>query len=125
MALGLQKRNQRQSRRVDVLLRVKGELVPATFAISIFDLSRTGFAIISGTMFRAGDRLDVLLTGANGSSVPVSAKAIHTRSLPGSPGRFVTGFKFVPGRGAGSIPEEAITQLIDAVTSSYGHRPRK
>ena len=124
MALGLQNRNQRQSRRVDVLLRIKGELVPARSPISIFDLSRTGFAIISGTMFRAGDRLDVVLTGVKGSSVQVSAKAVHTRSIPGSPGRFVTGFEFVPGRD-GAIPERAITQLIEAVTRSYGHRPGK
>src|SRR5262245_15322205 len=125
VSFGLQKRNQRQSRRVDVLLRIKGELVPATFPISMFDLSRTGFAIISGTMFRAGDRLDVLLTGAKGSSVQVSAKAVHTRSLRGSPGRFVTGFEFVPGRDTGSIPEDAITQLIDAVTQTHGQRTRK
>ena len=121
MALGLQKRNQRKSRRVDVLLRIKGELVPAKFPISIFDLSRTGFAIISGTMFRGGDRLEVLLTGLMGASVQVSARAVHTRSLRDSPGRFVTGFEFVPGRD-GTIPERAITQLIDAVTRSYGHR---
>jgi hypothetical protein len=125
VALGLQNRNQRQSRRVDVLLRIKGELVPARSPISIFDLSRTGFAIISGTMFRAGDRLDVVLTGVKGSSVQVSAKAVHTRSLAGSPGRFVTGFEFVPGRDSGTIPEGAITQLIEAVTRTYGARPGK
>src|SRR5579871_423049 len=46
MALGLQSRNQRRSPRVDVLLRVKGELVPVGFPIRVFNLNRTGFAVL-------------------------------------------------------------------------------
>jgi PilZ domain len=115
VAVGLQRRNQRGSLRVDVLLRVKGELIPADLAITIVNLSRTGFALISAVRFRAGDRLDFRLTGKKGPSVHVTAVAVHTQSLSGSPGRFVTGFAFRPGRGSGAVPDDAICQLIAAV----------
>jgi hypothetical protein len=116
MALGLQRRNQRGSPRVDVLLRVKGEVVPVSFAITVVNLSRAGFALISPVRFRAGDRLDFRLTAKNEPSVHVTAAAIHTQRLSGSPDLFVTGFSFKPRRGSGAaVPDDAIRQLIAAV----------
>ena len=117
MAVGLQRRNQRHSLRVDVLLRVKGELVPVDFAITVVNLSRTGFALISAVRFRAGDRLNFRLTGMRGNagpSVDVTASAVHTQSLSGSPGRFLTGFSFQPDRTTGAVPDDAIRDLIAA-----------
>src|SRR6186997_3444817 len=111
MALGRQHR----APRVDVLLRVKGELVPVDFPIRIFNLSRTGFALISEARFRSGERVEVILTAVTGPSVRVSATAVHTQPLPDSPGWFVAGFQFRPGRGTGVLPEAAIRQLIEAV----------
>jgi hypothetical protein len=115
MAVGLQQRNQRGTLRVDVLLRVKGELVPADGAITVVNISRTGLALISAVRFRAGDRLEFRLKGKKGPSVQVTAAAVHTRSLPGSPGMFVTGFAFQPGRAGGAVPDDDIRQLIAAV----------
>ena len=114
VALGLQNRNQRGALRVDVLLRVKGELVPVGFAVTIVNLSRTGFALISEVRFRAGERLELRLTTKNRPSVHVTAAAVHTRSLSDSP-LFVTGFAFQPGRVSGPVPDAAISQLIAAV----------
>ena len=108
MALGLHARNQRRSPRVDVLLRVNGELVPADFEITIANISRTGFALISAAMFRAGDRLNFRLT-------PKKGAAVHTQPLPDSPGRFVTGFTFEPDGPGGTLPDDAIRELIAAV----------
>ena len=113
--MGLQKRNQRGAVRVDVLLRVKGELVPPDFPIRIVNLSQTGFAVISEARFRAGDRLDFRLTGKKGPAVYVTAAAVHTRRLSDSPGLFVTGFSFQPARGSGAVPHDSIRQLIAAV----------
>ena len=115
MALGLRSRNQRRSPRVDVLLRVKGELVPIGFPITIFNLNRTGFAVLSEARFRAGERLDFRLTGIRGPSLHVTAAAVHTQSHRRSSGLYVTGFVFLPGRQNGVVPEAAIRQLLAAV----------
>ena len=115
MALGLSSRNQRRSPRVDVLLRVKGELRPVSFPIRIFNLNRTGCAVLSEVRFRMGERLNFRLTGIRGPSVDVTAAAVHTESLPDSPGRYVTGFTFEPDRSTGVVPEAAIRELLVAV----------
>jgi len=115
MALGLHARNQRRSPRIDVLLRVNGELVPADFEITIANISRTGFALISPAMFRAGDRLNFRLTPKKGAAVLVTAAAVHSQSLPDSPGRFLTGFTFEPEGPGGTLPDDAIRELIAAV----------
>jgi hypothetical protein len=100
--------------RVDVLLRVKGELVPVGFAIRILNLSRTGFALISEARFRAGDRIDVRLSSKRGPCVQVAATATHTRPLATSRGLFVTGFAFRPLSSA-VVPDEAVSALLAAV----------
>jgi hypothetical protein len=115
MALGLRSRNQRRSPRVDVLLRVKGELVPVGFPITICNLNRTGVAVLSDVRFRPGEQLNFRLTRLRGPSVDVTAVAVHTQSLPGSPGRYLTGFTFQPTRSTGAVPEAAIRELIAAV----------
>ncbi len=115
MGLGLQSRNQRRSPRVDVLLRVKGELVPVGFPIRIFNLNRTGFAVLSEVRFRAGERLNVRLTSIGGPSVLVSAAAVHTAPRPSAPGLYQTGFVFLPDHPSGTVPEDAIRELLAAV----------
>jgi hypothetical protein len=74
VALGLHARNQRRSCRVDALLRVKGELVPLRHPITIFNLNRTGFAVLSEARFRSGQRLEFRLTGIAGPSVHVTGR---------------------------------------------------
>ena len=115
MALGRQSRNQRLSHRVDVLLRVKGELVPPSCPITIVNFSRTGLAVLSEVMFRAGDRLEFRVSAIRGPSVRLTAAAVHTQSRPHSPGLYLTGFVFRPARAGGVVPEAAIRQLIAAV----------
>ena len=115
MALGRNSRNQRRSPRVDALLRVKGELVPVSFPIRIFNLNRTGFAVLSEARFRPGERLDFRLTGVRGPSVQVTAVAVHTQPLPSCPGRYVTGFTFQPRGSSGAVPDAAIRELIAAI----------
>ena len=100
---------------MDVLLRVKGELVPVGFPITIFNLNRTGFAVLSEVRFRTGERLDLRLTGIRGPSVLVSAAAVHTQARRGSRGLYETGFTFEPDRQSGVVPENAIRQLLAAV----------
>lgn len=115
VALGRQARNQRQSHRVDVLLRVKGELVPLSCPITIFNLNRTGFAVLSTARFRPGERLEFRLTAIDAASLHVTAAAVHTQPLRGSPGLYMTGFAFQPGPPSGVVPEGAIRELIAAV----------
>jgi hypothetical protein len=111
VALGLQSRNQRRSPRVDALLRVKGELVPIGSPITIFNLNRTGFAVLSDVRFRSGQRLSVRLTGIRGPSVLLGAAAVHTQSRRGSPGLYLTGFIFQPDRQSAVVPD-AIRELL-------------
>jgi hypothetical protein len=115
MALGLHSRNQRRSPRLDALLRAKGELVPVSCPITIFNLNRTGFAVLSEARFRPGERLDFKLTRRGGPSVQVTAAAVYTQPLHDSPGLYMTGFVFQPGRAGDSVPEAAVRELLSAI----------
>ena len=115
MALGRQSRNQRASPRVDVLMRVKGEMVPVSSPIRIFNLNLTGFAVLSEVRFRIGQRLNFRLTGPGGSAVHVTAAAVHTMPRPGAPGLYQTGFEFRPERPGQEVPEADIRKLLAAV----------
>jgi PilZ domain len=115
VALGLQSRNQRSSPRVDVLLRVKGELVPVGSPIRILNLNRTGFAVLSEVRFRSGQRLHVRLTSPGGPMVEVTAAAVHTQPRRSAPGVYATGFMFQPERPGADLPEAAIRALLAAV----------
>ena len=94
MARGLQSRNQRRTPRVDVLLRVKSELIPVGFPLRILNLNRTGFAVLSEVRFRLGERLHIRLTGRDVPAVEVAAAAVHTQPLRDAPGVYRTGFTF-------------------------------
>jgi PilZ domain-containing protein len=96
-------------------MRVYGQLVPIGAPIVILNLSRHGFAVVSRLAFEPGATLDFRLIAETGVRVRVTAEAVHTRPHPSTPGQYVTGFKFVPGRLTGIVPMAAIDQLIDAV----------
>jgi hypothetical protein len=115
VALGRQSRNQRGSPRVDVLLRVKGELVPVGFPIRILNLNRTGFAVLSEARFRAGERLHIRLKGPGVAAVDVTAVAVHTQASLTSPGIYTTGFIFHPERSGARVPEVPVRDLLTAV----------
>ena len=115
-----QVRLSRRAPRIDVLMRVQGQLVPVGAQVLILNLSRTGFAVVSRLAFAPGATLDFRLVAETGVSARVTAEAVHTRPRPGVPGEHVTGFKFVPGRMTGIIPLSSIDKLIDAVTPA-GH----
>ena len=112
MSLGRQQRNQRGAPRVDVVLHVKGELVPADFPIRIVNLSQTGVAILCEVRFRAGDRIDLRITSREGRSMRVTADAVHTERYEKTSGFYTTGFKF---ESAGVDTETAIAELIAAI----------
>lgn len=115
MALGRQSRNQRGSPRVDVLLRVKGELVPVGFPIRILNLNRTGFAVLSEVRFRSGQRLHIRLTGRGVAPVDVTAVAVHSQASLTSPGIYTTGFTFRPERPGAEVPDIPVRELLTAV----------
>jgi len=100
---------------VDVLLRVKGELVAVGVPMRILNLNRTGFAVLSEVRFRCGERLHIRLTGPGGPTVEVTAAAVHTQPRRDSPGVFVTGFTFLPQRPGGVVPEADIQEVLAAV----------
>jgi hypothetical protein len=107
---------QRRSPRIDVRMRVKGELSLVEAPLLVHDLSRTGFAVVSTLAFDAGEALDFRLTGPEASDVAVTAEAVHCRPMKNAPHLYLTGFKFVPGRVTGVLPQAAIDHLIAAVT---------
>jgi hypothetical protein len=100
---------------VDVLLRVKGELVAVDFPIRMLNMNRTGFAVLSEARFRSGQRLHIRLTGPGTSRVEVTAVAVHTQPRETSPGVYMTGFEFQPEPPDAALPEAAIRELLTAV----------
>lgn len=115
MGLGLQSRNQRSAPRVDVLLRVRGELVPIGLPIRILNLSRTGFAVLSEARFRSGQRLHFRISGLGGQTLHVAAAAVHTQPRRDSPGLYLAGFRFIPERAGVAVPTADIIRLLAAV----------
>ena len=115
MASGPQRRNQRRSPRIDVLLRVKGQLGPAGFPVTVLNVNRTGFALLSELWFRSGDRVTLRLTAINGPSVQVGGVARHAQPLHSSPGLYLTGFTFQPEHPGRTVPDADIRRFIAAV----------
>ena len=107
---------QRRSPRIDVRMRVKGELSSVEAPLLVHDLSRSGFAVVSTLAFEVGQALDFRLTGPEASDVVVTAEAVHSRPMRNAPHLYLTGFKFVPGRQTGLLPQASIDRLITAVT---------
>lgn len=107
--------DRRREPRVDVLMRVRGELVRPDRPILVHDLSRSGFAVLSQIAFNSGQTLDFRLTGEDGTVVTVTAQAIHSKQMPASHGMFMSGFMFVPGRLTGLVPQALIDRLISTV----------
>ena len=97
-------------------MRVKGELTLVEAPLLVHDLSRTGFAVVSTLRFDAGEALDFRLFGPEASDVVVTAEAVHSRPMRNAPHLHLTGFKFVPGRQTGLLPQASIDHLIAAVT---------
>ena len=110
--------DQRRSPRVDVLTHVRGQIVPLGAPILVSDLSQSGFAVISQQAFGPGETLAFRLTSSDSAPILVSARAVHTRPLPGKLGFHLSGFHFVPGKLTGLVPHALIDQLIAAVSGS-------
>ena len=68
---------QRRAPRIDVRMRVKGELSTVEAPMLVHDLSRTGFAVVSTLSFDVGEPLDFRLVGPEASDVVVTAEAVH------------------------------------------------
>jgi PilZ domain len=109
-------RDPRRSPRVEVLMRVRGELVPTRTPILVHDLSGTGFGIISLVPFKPGETLDFRLKGPGGKTISLTARAVHSHPMPAVPSLHLSGFTFVPGVLTDLVPQVLIDQLIEAVT---------
>jgi hypothetical protein len=118
MALGWSGPEQRREPRIDVLMRVRGQLVAVDTPVIVHDLSRSGFSVISQRPFGPGETLDFRLAGDGDTEVRVSARAVHTKPLPNAPGLHFSGFMFVPGRLTGLVPKALIDTLIATVAGS-------
>jgi hypothetical protein len=117
MATDWKGREQRQAPRIHVMTRVKGELTAVGAPILVHDVSRTGFSVVSSLAFERGQTLDFHLEGPDRTDVSVTAEAVHTRPLAGAPHLHLSGFKFVPGRVTGLLPQVSIDRLIAAVAA--------
>ena len=117
LALPQTGRDRRRDTRVDVLMRVKGQLVRPETPILVHDLSRSGFAVLSQLEFESGQQLDFRLISEDGLKVTVTAQAIHSRVMPGNQGLYFSGFMFVPGRLTGLVPQALIDRLIATVAA--------
>ena len=96
-------------------MRVNGRLASPDTPILVHDLSRSGFAVLSRIAFVAGQTMEFQLTGEDGKSFSVSAKAIHSRPMPAAPEMYLSGFMFVPGQLTGLVPQALIDRLIATV----------
>ena len=108
-------RDRRREPRVDVLMRIKGDLVRPDRPILVHDLSRSGFAVLSQMPFASGQQLDFRLTSEDGTTFTVTAQAMHSRPMPSTPCAYLSGFMFIPGRLTGLVPQALIDRLISTV----------
>ena len=115
MATDPKRRDQRQAPRIDVLMRIKGELTSVSTPILVHDLSRTGFAVLSRVPFKPGETLDFRLDDEHGSAVTVTARAVHSRPVGARDDLHLSGFMFVPGGVLNVVPQVSIDRLIAAV----------
>ena len=111
-------RDKRQAPRIDVLTRVEGRLVALNTPVIIHDLSRTGFAVVSQTAFEPGQLLDFQLVADEGPTIKVTAEAVRSTPMSAGTGLYLSGFKFVPGKLTGMVPQALIDRLIEAVSPS-------
>jgi hypothetical protein len=118
MASGWNGREQRRSPRIDVRLRVQGRLLDLNIPVLVHDLSRTGFAVVSEDPFEPGQQMDFQLTGRDGTILRVTAEAVHNRALTENRRGHLSGFKFIPGRLTGLLPQTKIDRLIAAISSA-------
>lgn len=109
---------QRRAPRIDVLTRIRGEVIALDVPITVYNLSRTGFAVLSEQPFPIGAHLTFRLDDFDGPPVTVTAEAMHTRPNPATPGLHLSGFRFVPGALTGMVPQAAIDRLIATVTAA-------
>ena len=112
-------REQRRSPRIDVLLRIKGQVVDLDIPIIVRDLSRTGFAVVSEAPFTPGQRLEFRMVARDGTDIRVMAEAVHTHPLTDGRRGHLSGFKFVPLRLTGLLPESNIDRLVAAVNDGH------
>ena len=110
-------RDLRRAPRIEVMTRVKGQLIAVDTPIVVHDLSRTGFGVVSQRPFAAGETLDFRLSGEGGTTITVTARAVHTRPMPANPGLHMSGFAFIPGRLTGRVPQVLIDELIATVAA--------
>ena len=113
---GTNGRDNRRAPRIDVLTRVEGRLVALNTPVIIHDLSRTGFAVISQSAFEPGQMLDFQLVADEGPTIKVTAEAVHSNPMGAGTGLYLSGFKFVPGKLTGMVPQALIDRLIEAVS---------
>jgi hypothetical protein len=109
----------RRAPRIDVLRRVRGQVMQIDSPLVIQDLSRTGFGAVSHIDFRVGDILDFRLE-TDHESITVTARVVHSRAFANSPDLSFTGFEFVPGKLLGLVQESRIDLLIDAMQAREG-----
>jgi hypothetical protein len=107
---------QRRSPRIDVQMRVNGEISSVETPLLVHDIGRSGFAVVSTLAFERGVTLDFRLTGVGASDLVVVAEAVHSRAMRGAAQLYLTGFQFVPGRLTGLLPQAAIDRFIEAIT---------
>lgn len=109
--------DQRRSPRIEVWRQVKGHLTALDTPIVVHDLSRTGFAVVSGLLFTPGETIEFHLEAEHASmSFRVAARAVHTRPIPQTPGLHLSGFMFVPSPLLGVVPQAHIDRLIATVS---------
>jgi hypothetical protein len=96
----------------------RGASVALNTPVIIHDLSRTGFAVASQTAFEPGQLLDFQTRGRRGAHYQGDRRGRSFDSDERRTGLYLSGFKFVPGKLTGMVPQALIDRLIEAVSPS-------
>jgi hypothetical protein len=109
----VRQRERRRSLRlvvVDWLYDVRGQALTLDVPITLHDISVGGCALESSREMRAGETHLFRFTAQSGMSFLVTAVAVHSMPTE-TPGRFLTGLRFVKTPGAPDPVEELIASI--------------
>ncbi len=116
----MQGKERRRAPRLQVLNRVRGQLVSAAVRLKIREMGRGGFSVESAVAFPPGARRLFRFTTHSGVQVIIEGAVAHSRQESPHSGdaRHVTGFRFIHSRLTDTAAD--ITLLLEATTGMPG-----
>ncbi len=88
--------DRRRSTRVEVLGRIRGQVVSLDIQLRVLEISLGGMSVETPAVFNVGDTATFLLMLGDGAGIEVHGRVVYRRPVEADhPGEFITGIQFV------------------------------